>query len=141
MARRSPRDGHPHAADDRRRRRQRGGARAPGARPLGARRARAREPARGAIRRAGRARERRAMTGIVGQSARRLVRLRVLSIALLGGLTYWFAVMAGTYRPAHSLYALTILGGAVLVAANALVLARRVAGATPSDVSGPLIEI
>ncbi len=81
------------------------------------------------------------MTGVVGQAVRRLLRLPVLTIALLCGLTLWFADMAGTYRPAHWLLALTMLAGGILLALDALILTRRVASARPSEVSGHVIEV
>ncbi len=81
------------------------------------------------------------MSGMVDRAARRLLRLRVLSLFLLCILTYWFALMAGTYRSSNRLFALTILVGVIVLALDALLLARRVASATPSEVSSHLLEI
>jgi hypothetical protein len=81
------------------------------------------------------------MSGVVGRLAQRLLRLRVVSVLLLGVLTYWFAVMAGTYRLPGRLLALTILAGVLVLALDALLLARRVATATPSETSHHLIHV
>jgi hypothetical protein len=81
------------------------------------------------------------MSGVVGRAARWLLRLRVLSVLLLCVLTYRFAVMAGTYRLPGRLLALTILAGVVVLALDALLLARRVATATPSETSHHLIHV
>ena len=78
---------------------------------------------------------------LVDRAARWLSRLRVLAVFLLWVLTYWFAVMAGTYRLPGRLLALTILAGVVVLALDALLLARRVATATPSETSHHLIHV
>lgn len=81
------------------------------------------------------------MSGTIDHAAKRLLRLRVLSLVLLCSLTYWFAMMAGTYRTPHRLAALTVLAGVVVLALDAALLARRVSNATPSETSSHLLEI
>jgi hypothetical protein len=81
------------------------------------------------------------VSGAVDRAARRLLHLRVLSAFLLCALILWFTDMAGTYRMPNPQLALSILVGAALLALTALLLARRVASATPSEVSGHVLEI
>lgn len=81
------------------------------------------------------------MSGPVDRAARRLLHRRVLSAFLLCVLAGWFADMAGTYRVANPYLALTVLAGMSLLALTALLLARRVATATPSSFAGHLLEL
>lgn len=81
------------------------------------------------------------MSGTIDRAARRLLRLRVLSLFLLCVLTYWFATMAGTYRTPDRLSALTVLAGVIVLAFDALLLARRVSNATPSETSSHLLAV
>lgn len=81
------------------------------------------------------------MSGTIDRAARRLLRLRVLSLFLLCLLTFWFAIMAGTYRTPDRLSALTVLLGVVVLAFDALLLARRISNATPSETSSRLLEV
>lgn len=81
------------------------------------------------------------MSGTIDRAARRVLRLRVLSLFLLCVLTFWFAMMAGTYRTPNRLSALTILLGVIVLAFDALLLARRVSNATPSETSSHLLEV
>ena len=81
------------------------------------------------------------MSGSIDRAARRLLRLRVFSLFLLCVLTFWFAMIAGTYRASNRLLALAALVGVIVLALDALLLARRVASATPSSVSTHLLEI
>lgn len=81
------------------------------------------------------------MSGAVDRTARRLLHRRVLSALLLCALTYWFAVMAGTYRAAEPHLALTILLGVALLSLSALLLARRVATAAPSELAGHVLDV
>lgn len=81
------------------------------------------------------------MSGTIDRAARRLLRLRVLSLFLLCALTFWFATMAGTYRTPDRLSALTVLAGVIVLAFDALLLARRVSNATPSETSSHLLAV
>jgi hypothetical protein len=80
------------------------------------------------------------VSGSVDRAARRLLHLRVLSAALLCALTYWFADMAATYRPANPYLALSVLVAIILVVATCVLLVRRVADATPSEVAAHVLE-
>ena len=80
------------------------------------------------------------MNGVVGQATRALIRVRTLSALVLCGLTFWFANAGGAYQGPGPLSSLTILMGAILFLSTALLLARRVAGATPPEVSVGILE-
>ena len=80
------------------------------------------------------------MRGMVGQAARALIRVRPLSALLLCGLTFWFANAGGAYQGPGPLSGLTILMGVILFLSTALLLARRLASATPSEVSVGVLE-
>jgi len=77
------------------------------------------------------------MTGALA----RLPGWRVLSIALLGGLTVASVVAAGGFRTPQWFFAPTLLAGAVLVVLTALVLARRIAIAAPSGGAHDVLEV
>jgi hypothetical protein len=81
------------------------------------------------------------VSGTVDRATKRLLRQRVLSLFLLCALTFWFAVMAGTYRTSNRLSALTILVGVIVLAFDLLLLVRRVSNATPSEMSTHLFEV
>lgn len=81
------------------------------------------------------------MSGTIDRAARRLLRLRVLSLFLLCVLTFWLAMMAGTYRTPDRLSALTVLAGVIVFVFDVLLLARRVSNATPSETSNHLLEV
>ncbi|HEX9418397.1 MAG TPA: hypothetical protein VGA81_05040 [Methylomirabilota bacterium] len=81
------------------------------------------------------------MSGAIDRAARRVLRLRVLSLFLLCVLTFWFAVMTGTYRTPSRLSALTILLGVIVLTFDALLLARRVSNATLSETSSHLLDV
>lgn len=81
------------------------------------------------------------MTGILDRATRQLPRQRVLSLLLLCALTFWLAMMAGTYRTSNRLFALTVLVGVIVLACDLLLLAKRVSNAMPSEWSNRLLDI
>lgn len=81
------------------------------------------------------------MSGVVGRTVRWLVRARVASALLLYLLAEWFASMAGTYRAANRFLALSAAAGLCLIILTAVLLVRRIAVATPSEVSGRVIRV
>jgi hypothetical protein len=81
------------------------------------------------------------MSGAVDRAARRLLRLRVLSMFLLCVLMFWFAMVAGTYRASNRYLALAVLVGMGLLVLDAALLVRRVSNATPSSVAAHMLEI
>jgi hypothetical protein len=81
------------------------------------------------------------VSGTIDRAARRVLRLRVLSLFLLCVLTFWFATMAGTYRTPSRLSALTVLLGVIVLAFDAVLLARRMSNATPSETSSHLLDV
>lgn len=81
------------------------------------------------------------MTGILDHDTRQLPRQRMLSLLLLCALTFWLAMMAGTYRTSNRLFALTVLAGVAVLACNLLLLAKRLANAMPSEWSNRACDI
>ena len=81
------------------------------------------------------------MTGILDRATRREPRQRVLSLLLLCALTFWLAMMAGTYRTSNRLFALTVLVGTIVLACDLLLLAKRVSNALPSEWSDRVLDI
>ena len=80
------------------------------------------------------------MTGILDADTTQLPRQRVLSLLLLCALTFWLAMMAGTYRTSNRLFALTMLAGVVVLACDLLLLAKRISNAMPPRWSNRAVE-
>src|SRR5262249_55249767 len=132
QAGRSARDGEVDGARHRHRRRQCRGARVPrkGSGPGG--RPSQGSPARPACGEPACWPRRTLVSGAIDRAAKRLLRLRVFSLLLLCVLTYGLATITTMYRAPNPLFALAALVGVVVMMLDLVLLARRIADATPS---------
>ena len=81
------------------------------------------------------------MNGVIGRWTRWCLRTRVGSALLLCALALWFAGLAGTYRAADPYLALSVAAGLCVAILTGVLLACRIAVATPSEVSGRVIHV